>query len=60
MESRLGSPGGPPSPGAASAGRPYPRPVRRIVAVTGSIVFLDAMLFGAIIPLLPGSPTTTT
>jgi MFS family permease len=27
--------------------------VRRIVAVTGSIVFLDAMLFGAIIPLLP-------
>jgi MFS family permease len=27
--------------------------VRRIVALTGSIVFLDAMLFGAIIPLLP-------
>jgi MFS family permease len=27
--------------------------VRRIVAITGSIVFLDAMLFGAIIPLLP-------
>ena len=27
--------------------------MRRIVAVTGSIVFLDAMLFGAIIPLLP-------
>ncbi len=25
----------------------------RVVAVTGSIVFLDAMLFGAIIPLLP-------
>ena len=28
--------------------------VRRIVAITGSIVFLDALLFGAIIPLLPG------
>jgi MFS family permease len=28
--------------------------VRRVVAVSGSIVFLDAMLFGAIIPLLPG------
>jgi MFS family permease len=27
--------------------------VRRIVAITGTIVFLDAMLFGAIIPLLP-------
>jgi MFS family permease len=27
--------------------------VRRIVALSGSIVFLDAMLFGAIIPLLP-------
>jgi MFS family permease len=27
--------------------------VRRIVILTGSIVFLDAMLFGAIIPLLP-------
>lgn len=27
--------------------------MRRIVALTGSIVFLDAMLFGAIIPLLP-------
>jgi MFS family permease len=27
--------------------------MRRVVAVTGSIVFLDAMLFGAIIPLLP-------
>ena len=27
--------------------------MRRIVAVTGTIVFLDAMLFGAIIPLLP-------
>jgi MFS family permease len=27
--------------------------VRRIVVLTGSIVFLDAMLFGAIIPLLP-------
>ena len=27
--------------------------MRRIVAITGSIVFLDAMLFGAIIPLLP-------
>ena len=27
--------------------------MRRIVVVTGSIVFLDAMLFGAIIPLLP-------
>jgi MFS family permease len=27
--------------------------VGRIVAVTGSILFLDAMLFGAIIPLLP-------
>ena len=35
-------------------------PVRRIVAVTGSIVFLDAMLFGAIIRSFPGSPTTTT
>jgi MFS family permease len=28
--------------------------VRRVVVVSGSIVFLDAMLFGAIIPLLPG------
>ncbi len=28
--------------------------MRRVVAVSGSIVFLDAMLFGAIIPLLPG------
>ena len=28
--------------------------MRRIVAITGSIVFLDALLFGAIIPLLPG------
>jgi MFS family permease len=27
--------------------------VRRIVVLTGSVVFLDAMLFGAIIPLLP-------
>ena len=27
--------------------------MRRVVAITGSIVFLDAMLFGAIIPLLP-------
>ena len=27
--------------------------MRRVVVVTGSIVFLDAMLFGAIIPLLP-------
>jgi MFS family permease len=27
--------------------------VSRVVAVTGSVVFLDAMLFGAIIPLLP-------
>jgi MFS family permease len=27
--------------------------VRRIVALAGSVVFLDAMLFGAIIPLLP-------
>ena len=27
--------------------------VRRVLVVTGSIVFLDAMLFGAIIPLLP-------
>ena len=27
--------------------------MRRIVALTGSVVFLDAMLFGAIIPLLP-------
>ena len=27
--------------------------MRRIVAITGSIVFLDALLFGAIIPLLP-------
>ncbi|HET9243954.1 MAG TPA: MFS transporter [Gaiella sp.] len=27
--------------------------MRRVLAVTGSIVFLDAMLFGAIIPLLP-------
>jgi MFS family permease len=27
--------------------------VGRVVAITGSIVFLDAMLFGAIIPLLP-------
>ena len=27
--------------------------MRRIVVVTGSIVFVDAMLFGAIIPLLP-------
>jgi MFS family permease len=31
----------------------YPRRVRRIVAITGTIVFLDAMLFGALIPLLP-------
>ena len=28
--------------------------MRRIVVVCGSIVFVDAMLFGAIIPLLPG------
>jgi len=35
------------------AARPYPRRVRRIVALTGTVVFLDAMLFGAIIPLLP-------
>ena len=27
--------------------------MRRIVALTGSVVFLDAMLFGAVIPLLP-------
>ena len=27
--------------------------MRRVLIVTGSIVFLDAMLFGAIIPLLP-------
>jgi MFS family permease len=27
--------------------------MRRIVVLTGSVVFLDAMLFGAIIPLLP-------
>jgi MFS family permease len=27
--------------------------MRRILAITGTIVFLDAMLFGAIIPLLP-------
>jgi MFS family permease len=27
--------------------------VRRVIALSGSIVFLDAMLFGAIIPLLP-------
>jgi MFS family permease len=27
--------------------------VRRIVALSGTVVFLDAMLFGAIIPLLP-------
>jgi MFS family permease len=27
--------------------------VRRIVVLTGTVVFLDAMLFGAIIPLLP-------
>jgi MFS family permease len=27
--------------------------VRRVVALTGSIVFLDTVLFGAIIPLLP-------
>lgn len=27
--------------------------MRRIIAVAGSILFLDAMLFGAIIPLLP-------
>jgi MFS family permease len=27
--------------------------MRRVVAITGSIVFLDALLFGAIIPLLP-------
>ena len=27
--------------------------MRRIVFITGSIVFVDAMLFGAIIPLLP-------
>ena len=27
--------------------------MRRVIAITGSIVFLDAMLFGAIIPLLP-------
>jgi MFS family permease len=27
--------------------------MRRVLVVTGSIVFLDAMLFGAIIPLLP-------
>ena len=40
--------------GRASERRAYPRPVRRIVAITGSIVFLDALLFGAIIPLLPG------
>ena len=33
--------------------RTYPRTVRRIVALTGTVVFLDAMLFGAIIPLLP-------
>jgi len=27
--------------------------VRRTIALTGSVVFLDAMLFGAVIPLLP-------
>jgi len=27
--------------------------VRRVVVLTGTVVFLDAMLFGAIIPLLP-------
>lgn len=27
--------------------------MRRIIAITGTIVFLDAMLFGAIIPLVP-------
>ncbi len=27
--------------------------MRRVVAISGTIVFLDAMLFGAIIPLLP-------
>jgi MFS family permease len=28
--------------------------MRRAITISGSIVFLDAMLFGAIIPLLPG------
>src|SRR5262245_19640362 len=28
--------------------------MRRVLVVTGSTIFLDAMLFGAIIPLLPG------
>jgi MFS family permease len=32
--------------------------MHRILAVTGSIVFLDAMLFGAIIPLLPSFAET--
>jgi len=32
--------------------------VHRVLAVTGSIVFLDAMLFGAIIPLLPSFAET--
>ena len=32
--------------------------MRRVLVVTGSIVFLDAMLFGAIIPLLPSFADT--
>jgi MFS family permease len=40
--------------GSPALGWTYPRRMGRVVAVTGSIVFLDAMLFGAIIPLLPG------
>ena len=32
--------------------------MRRVLVVTGTIVFLDAMLFGAIIPLLPAFADT--
>src|SRR4029453_19188019 len=39
--------------GPVLLGAAYPRRMRRVGAMTGSIVFLDAMLFGAIIPLLP-------
>ena len=46
------APPGAPPPRIGQA-RAYPRGVRRIVAITGSIVFLDAMLFGAIIPVPP-------
>jgi MFS family permease len=38
--------------------RAYPRPVGRVLVVTGTVVFLDAMLFGAIIPLLPAFADT--